>query len=243
MRQNVHAILLVLLIELLWVRIDTNGWYSPGQWQRSATRISAGFPVPAVSFTVHRTTGNMPPWTNYPERSEWRPGLRMFPLSQVAVGVSAVAVFFGIRWLLRFDTARTVFEGIVVGVAFGILTSLATRPPTRTEADDPVTWLNGVWTFIALPSAICFLARRASSWRQPLLLLAVIVAVFPWASLWCDQFKAAYRHAGGATSRRILEPSLEDMVIAPLMVGCMVLGLVFLMRRFVPVFRRHEPVA
>src|SRR5690349_2745579 len=115
MQRNIHAVLLVLLVELLWVRIDSNGWYSPGQWERSATRVSVGFPFRAVAFTVHRTTGSLPPDTNYPERSEWRPGLRVFPLSQIVAGLSAVALFFGIRWLLRFDTARTVSVGIVIG--------------------------------------------------------------------------------------------------------------------------------
>lgn len=239
MSQNIYAFLLVLLIELLWVRIDTYGPYSPGQWQLSATRVSAGFPLRAVSFTVHRTTGNIPPWTNYPERSEWRPGFRVFPVSQVVVGFSAVALFFGIRWLLRFDAARSISVGIVVGIVFGILTSLATRPPTRTHGDDPVTWLNGVWTLVALPAAICFLARHARSWRQPLLFLAAAVVVFPWASLWCDQFKSAYRHTLGSTSRMTLAPSLEQMFIEPLMVGCMVLVSVFLMRRFLPFFRPY----
>jgi len=243
MQRNIQAVLLVWRVELLWVRIDSNGWYSPGQWERSATRVSAGFPIRAVAFTVHRTTGNMRPDINYPERSEWRPGLRLFPLSQIVVGLSAVVLFFGIRWLLRFDTVRTVSVGIVIGVAFGILTSLTTRPPTRTEGDDPVTWLNGVWTFIVLPVAICVLARHARSWRQPLWLLAGTVVVFPWASLWCDQFKSAYQYSTGASSRRILEPSLEQMVIVPLMVGCMVLVLVFLLRWFVPAFRRLEAAA
>jgi hypothetical protein len=242
MPRNVHAVLLVLLVELLWVRIDSNGWgWKPlSEWEVSAFRVSAGFPIHAVSFIEHQTTGNMPPDTWLPEGHDWEPGLHVSPFSLTIDVLSAVALYFGIRWLLSFDAARTVSMGIVIGAAFGILTSLAARPPTRFQGQDPVTWLNGLWTFIALPVAICLLARHARSWREPLLLLAATVVMFPWASLWCDQFKPEYHHVLGERGRTVLGPSVELMVREPLMVGGMVLVVVFVLRRFVPGFRPRE---
>ena len=243
MRRDFYAALLVLLIELLWVRIDTNGWYSPGQWRRTATRISVGFPLPAVSFTAHRTMGNMPPGTNYPERSEWRPGVRAFPLYQLLAGLSAFALFFGIRWLLRFKLSRPISSGFALGVLFGILTRVSTRPATGTEFDDPATWLNAVWVFIALPAAICFLSRRTRSPWHPVLMLASALALIPWASLWFDQFWSWSRRTATPYGYRVLEPSFEDMVGAPLLLGCLVIGFLLLMRRFIPFFRTDEAIA
>jgi hypothetical protein len=245
MRQNCHALLLVLIIELLWVRLDSFGVYSPGQWQYADTRVSAGFPVRAVSFTFSEMADNLPHLMMLPESLEWTwtpvPGFTVYPLRQALAGFSALALFFGLRWLLKFELARGVSHGVTVGVVFGILTSLATRPSMRIETGDPVNWFHGFLTLIALPSAICVLSRRSKSWRYPVLLLVVIVAVFPWASFWCDQFKSRYRFVLGAHDRVILEPSV-DAILSSLFVGCMVGVLVFLMRRFLPNFKRYEAV-
>jgi hypothetical protein len=243
MRQTFHALLLVFIIELLWVRLDSFGAYSPGAWQYVDTSVCAGFPLRAVSFTFHQGVGNVPQFRSFPApfMSAWTPvpGFTVYPSCQALAAFSAMVLFFGLRWLLNFELARRISHGVAVGVVFGILTSLATRASTRIETGDPVNWFNGFLTIIALPSAICFLSQRSRSWRYPLLLLVVIVAVFPWASFWCDQFKPQYRYVLGAGGRRILEPSI-DAILTSLFVGCMVGVFVFLIRRFLPIFKRYE---
>lgn len=242
-RQNVYALLLVAIIELLWLRVDTSGWYSPGQWDRSATRISLGFPLPAASWTTLRTTGYMPPWTNYPDREEWKPGVRVFPMFQGLAVLSAVVLFVAIRWLLRFEVAHIISYGFVLGVLFGALTRLSTRPPTRTESDDAANWLNGFWVFIALPAVICFLSRHKRQWWNAALMLLSTLTIVPWASLWFDQFWSWSGRMAIHHGYRILKPSLEDMVFAPMLIYGIVIGLVFVMRRFAPLFRTHESAA
>jgi len=83
------------------------------------------------------------------------------------------------------------------GAVYGALTSVCAQPAAGVYAEDPCTWLNGLWTVILVPTALCALARRLH-WRRLALQVVAVLAVFPWASLWMSQFKQAYRHSAGS---------------------------------------------
>ena len=55
MNKIVHALLLVVLLELLWVSGRSDGWQFGGGRERRALKVSAGFPVPAISYTAIRS--------------------------------------------------------------------------------------------------------------------------------------------------------------------------------------------
>ncbi len=250
MRRLICTVLLLLLVEVFWLRISANGWSSSGQWRRTATRISVGFPLLAVSFTTHSSSGSAPLWgASYPEYNDWQPGLKVFPFFLIVDALMAVAVFYGISRLLQRRSARIVFLGVAIGAALGLLINLGTLQPTGVFWYDEVTWFNGVVVFIALPAVVCIATYRDQSWHQPVLLLAVAVLTGPWGVLWCDQFKPQFHPFvngipkwAGITGRAIREPSIGDMLIEPLAAGIVIAASILLTRRFLPFVRRHQAV-
>jgi hypothetical protein len=201
MRQNLHAILLVVLLQLPWVAAESNGWESPGQWHRRALKVSVGFPVHCLSYTVVRTTGDLASWVNYPERSQWLPGFRVSRLFWTLDAFAAVAAFFGFRWSLRFEAGRAVGTGFVLGLAAGVLSCLSTISSWR-----PVSvWIIAPLMIVGLPFAVCYLTRPARSVWLPLLMLAVSLFVMPWMSGRLEHFRADHGFSFAANDSTICD--------------------------------------
>jgi hypothetical protein len=239
MRQNLYAILLVTLLQLLWVAAESNGWESPGQWHRRALKISVGFPVRCASYTAIHTTGDLPAWTNYPERSQWLPGLRVSRVLWPLDALAAVAAFFGFRWLLRFEAGRAASMGFVLGLVAGVLDSFSTIASWR-----PISvWVIAPLMLVGLPVTVCFLTRRARSVWLPLLMLAVAVLVMPWMASRLEHFRADHGFSFAAGDSSVWSPSVTEMVFMPLVCIAVLSIPVLLIRRFLPVFWKHEAVA
>lgn len=236
MRRTINAALCLLLIEVLWLSVERNEVNSPGQWKIMDTRISAGFPFQSISFTARQTSGDsQAALSTHPDDIRWWPGFWFSLLLLSLDFVAALAVFFGIRWLLEYQFARTIFLGLVMGVLFGVLINFGIRrlPRPGYIFEDPISWLNGFSVFIALPTAICFFTRHAR-WQKSILLLLTTLAIFPWASFWCDQFRP---------DRQFIGPTIERMILEPLLIGCLVIPVIFLMRKFLSSFTKPAAVS
>lgn len=239
MRRNIYAGLLVVLFQLLWVAAESEGWKSPGNWDRRALKVSVGFPVPCASYTAVRTTGDMPSWQNYPDRSQWLPGHRVSGVPLALDALAVVAAFFGFRCLLRYQAGRAASAGFALGIVFGVMGSLLAMVSWSPASE----WIIALLFLMGLPTAICYLTRHARSVWLPLLMLAVAVLVMPWMSARVEYFRADHGFSFAAEGSTIWSPSLEDMLFVPLMCVAVLSVLVLLIRRFVPVFRKHETVA
>ncbi len=236
MRENVYAVLLVALLQLLWVAAESNGWESPGHWDRVALKVSVGFPMCCASYTAVRTTGELPARVNYPERSQWLPGFRV-SWNFLALDVfAAAAAFFGFRWLLRSEAGRAASVGFVLGLVAGAMGSLSTVASLRPTS----VWIVAPLMLVGLPLTVCYLTRRADSVWLPLLMLTVTLFVMPWMSGRLDHFKADRGFSFAAKYFTAWSPSLEDMVFIPLVCVVILCIPVLLMRRFVAAFRKPE---
>lgn len=246
MRQNLYAVLLVVLFQLPWVTSESNGWKSPGKWHRSALKISVGFPVHCASYTVIHTTGDLPVWTNYPDRSQWLPGLRVLPVFWSLDALGAFAAFIGFRWMLRFEAGRAASMGFVLGLVAGVLGSFSTIASWL-----PVSvWFIAPLMLVGLPATVCFLTRRSRSVWLPLLMLAVAAFVMPWMAsrleLFSRRFKLFRTDHGfsfAAYTSSMWRPSVEEMVFMPLVCIAVLSIPILLIRRYAPVFWKHEAVA
>ena len=238
MNANLHALLLVALLQLPWVAAESNGWESPGQWERRALKVSVGFPVQCVSYTAIRTKGDFPARQNYPERSRWMPGLHVSRVFWTVDIIVAVGAFFGFRYLLRYEAGRAVIAGFVLGLAAGVLDFLSTIESLR-----PVSvWIIAPLLLAGLPLAVCYLTRRARSFWLPLLPLIVAILVMPWMGGRLEQFRAENGFSFDARDSTIWSPSVEEMVLLPLAFAAVLSIPVLLIRRFVPAFCQHETV-
>jgi hypothetical protein len=235
MRKTIHAALLLLLIEAFWLSVEKNEVDSPGHWKIIDTRISLGFPFQSISFTTRQTSGDsQAALATHPDDIRWWSGFWFSYIFLLVDALAAFALYFGVRWLLRFQFVRAVFIGLTMGVFFGIFVNLGIRrlPQHGYIFEDPVSWFNGFLVFIALPTAICFFSRSLR-WYQPVFLLLPLLVIFPWVSFWCDQFRP---------NRQFIEPTFERMVLEPLLIGFMAMPLIFLMRRFPPFFTKPTAI-
>jgi hypothetical protein len=237
MRYSIYSILLVILLQLLWVAAESNGWESSGSWHRRALKVSAGFPVRCASYTLVHTTGDVPP--NYPERSQWLPGLHLAPVMAVLDALAAVAAFFGFRWFLRFEAGRIVCVGFVLGLVAGVLDSLSTIQSWRPFS----VWIVAPLLILGLPAIVCFLTRHSRSVWLPLLALAVAVLVMPWMAARLEYFRPDYGFSFAASFSITWSPSAEEMLFLPLAAIAVLSIPVLLMRWFIPLFRKYEAVA
>lgn len=236
MRLGIYSVLLVTLLQLLWVAAESNGWESAGPWHRRALKVSVGFPVQCASYTLVRTTGDVPP--NYPERSRWLPGLHISPVLIVLDIFAAVAAFFGFRWLLRFEAGRVICIGFVLGLVAGMLDSISTIPSWRPFS----VWIVAPLLILGLPASVCFLTRRSRSVWLPFLMLTVAVLVLPWMAARLEYFRPDFGFSFSATFSTEWNPSAKEMLLLPLVCAAVLCIPVFLMRCFVPIFRKHEAV-
>ena len=221
--EQIYAALLLLLVEVFWFSLEINRVTSPGEWQIRETRFAAGFPIHSISYTIKQTSGNsVTAMAIHSDDIRWWPDFWFSYIFLLLDILAAFAVFLGIRLLLRFQFARTIFLGLAIGVVFGILINFGIRrlPQRGYIFEDPVSWLNGFSVFIALPTTIYFFTRSLR-WYQPIFLLLALLVIFPWISFWCDQFRI---------NRQFFEPTVERMVFEPLLIGFMTLPLIFLMR-------------
>ena len=239
MRHIIHAILLVALLQLLWVAAESNGWESPGNWKVRALKVSAGFPVRCTSYTAVRTLGSSPQPQNYPERSQWLPGLRVSIIWLVVDGLVALAAFVGFRWLLRFEAGRAASAGFVLGLVAGVLDNFSTI-----EAWRPVSvWIVAPLLILGLPGIVCFLTRHSRSIWLPLLMLTVAVLVMPWMAARLEFFRPDYGFSFAARISTPWSPSAGEMLLLPLAAAGVLSIPVLLMRWFIPLFRKYEAVA
>lgn len=238
MGKNLYAILLVVLLQLPWVAAESNGWES-SQWERRALKVSVGFPVQCLSYTIVRTRGDLPAWENYPERSRWSPGIRVSPMFWTLDVCAAIGAFFGFRWLLRYEAGRTASTGSVLGLVTGILNSLSTIESWRPAS----IWIIAPLMLAGLPLAVCYLTRRVRSLWPPLSMLTVALLVMPWMSGRLEHFRPDHGFSFDAKAFSVWSPSVEEMVFLPLICAAALSIPVLLIRRFVPAFRQHENVA
>ena len=239
MRQNIQAVLLVALLQLLWVAAEASGWQFSETVHRQALKVSVGFPVSCASYTAVHTTGDVPPWENYPERTQWLPGIRVSVVYGILDALVVVAAFLGFRWLLRFDLGRAACIGFVLGFVGGVLASFTTIASWRPTS----TWILTPLVLIGIPTSICFMTRRVRSDWQAFLMLAVAFLVMPWASERVAFFQADHGFSFLADSYSRWSPSIEQMVFFPFLCIVVLSILVLLLRRFVPFFRKHENLA
>jgi hypothetical protein len=229
MRQNVHAILLVVMLQLLTVETAYNGWGSRGHWERHAMKISVGFPVNCMSYTFVRVTGDLPNWVNYPDRNEWLSGFRVSSVFCALDALYALAAFFGFRWLLFYKAGRTISLGLVLGFFAGVIENFG-----EIESWQPMSGLIIAPLFLAgLPMIVCLFTRAFRSVWSSLLMLTVALFVMPWVCLRAEHFRGY--HVVNSWDEILL-----DMLLMPL--GCIVILIipVLVVRRFVPFCRRHE---
>jgi hypothetical protein len=230
---------LVVLLQLLWVAAESNGWESTGQWKRRALKVSVGFPMQCVSYTVVRTKGNLPAWVNYPDRNQWLPGLRVSSVFWPLDVLVAVGAYFGFRYVLRYEVGRSISAGFVLGLVAGVLACFTTIESWRPAS----VWVIAPLMLAGLPLTVCFLTRRARPLWLPLLMLAVALLVMPWMSGRLEHFKADHGFSFDAKSSTIWSPSFEEMVYLPLVCFAVLSVPVLLIRRFVPIFRHYASAA
>jgi hypothetical protein len=231
--------MLMILLQLLWVAAESYGWESPGQWHRGALKVSVGFPVQCASYTVIRTTGDLPSWENYPGRSQWLPGVHVSLVWGVLDILAAVTAFLSFRWLLRFEIGRVACAGLVLGLVAGVLDCLGTIPSWRPAS----VWLVAPLLILGLPATVCFLTRCSRSVWLPLLMLAVAVFVMPWMAERLEYFRPDYGFSFTAKSFTIWSPSADRMLFEPLVFTAVLCVPVLLMRWLLLAFRKHGAVA
>jgi hypothetical protein len=116
MRKKVlYAIALLLIIELLYVRIDGLSW-KLSRWQAEADSYAVGFPFRSVSYTIFKMVGQMYPGEIYPEKDKWKPGLNVdiLPL-ELDICIGVVLFYFFIR-LLPFQVLKLILKACVIGI-------------------------------------------------------------------------------------------------------------------------------
>ena len=236
MSKIVHALLMVVLLELLWVSARSNGWELGAGRERRALKVSAGFPVLGISYTAIRDTGYIAAFENYPERSEFMPGLR---ISQIACGLDALvaaAAFFGFSWLLNHESGRSICAGMIFGAVAGVVASLG-----LVSAWQPLgRWIVLPILLIGLSTSACFFTRKSRSAWQAILVLVTAAFVMSWAAECFGQFQQENGFSFSAKVSSEWSLSLVRMVLEPLTFCGILLAPVLLMRRFLPSFRRYE---
>jgi prepilin signal peptidase PulO-like enzyme (type II secretory pathway) len=191
-----------------------------------------------ASVTIVQNIGH-PPFPD-PEDNLWAPGVRISWGRCVVDLVAGIASVLVVARLLRYEAGRMVGLACFWGVVAGLMVSLGTP---ATDECTLLTWVGVAFISVGLPAMICFHTRRASSACIAIAFLAASVAVMPWAYRWCDQFKTEYRFTLAHHSKTTLKPSVEDMVVGPLVCGGVLVIPVLLMRRFVPGWRKQATIA
>jgi hypothetical protein len=238
MYRIIQAVLLVVLLEVLWVGLDSESAYSPDEWRWVATKLSLGFPMRCASLTTVENIGH-PPFT-YPEGDPWGPGVRISWGRCVVDLVAAVVSVIVFARLLRYEAGRMAVLSCFWGVVAGLMISLGTH---ATGERTLLTWVSVAFILVGLPAMVCFHTRRVSSVWIAIAFLAVSMAVMPWAYRWCDQFKTEHRFTLAHHSKTTLKPSVQEMVVVPVVCGAVLVIPVLLIRRFVPGLRKHESIA
>jgi len=231
MRQNVYAILLVAMLQLLTFETAYNSWGSRGQWERHAIKVSLGFPVNCISYTSSRVTGNLPEWLNYPDRNKWLPGFRVSPVFFALDALYAVAAFFGFRWLLFYKVGRIISLGLVLGLFAGVIMNF-----DNIDSWQPISGLITVPLLLAgLPITVCYLTRRSRSVWSPVRMLSVALFVMPWVC-----FRAELALPKYFRGYSVPDEVLLDTLFLPLVFIAILIIPVLVVRRFVPFCRSHE---
>ena len=220
------AFLLVMLVEVLWVGLDTERASKPVVWQWVATKVSVGFPVNCVSVTTLESRGK--PLFVIGTDDPWAPGVRFLWGWCLVDLLAAVAVFLGMTRLLRHESGRLFIKAAVLGVVGGVLMSLGS---SETGERNWLTWVSLAFLFAGLPALICFHTKRLAAEWGALSVLAVSLMVLPWASQWGDQFKTENRFTISHRSKTALAPTVQQMVVQPLACWVVLSIPLFVMRR------------
>jgi hypothetical protein len=129
---------------------------------------------------------------------------------------------------------------LVLGFAVGVISSLGKTSPHaaffRWNGSLLIRCVGATILLVGIPASVCALTRRMRSSWLAVVILAGAMLIAPWVDMWSDHFKAA-------NSGRVFTPSLDGTVWEPLILAAIMVIPMLLMRRFVPVFRRHEAVA
>jgi len=231
MKHNtIYALLLAVLFQLLWVVAAGNGWSSPGDWERRAIKVSAGFPVQFVAYTVTRTTGNLPPSMNYPDRSDWQPGVHISWFGCVIDLLTTIVLFIGIRYILRYPMGSALGIGYVMGLLVGGMFGVADIPAWRTWS----VWLVLPLLLLGLPIAACYASRKARSAVTLLVILTTALPVGAWIAARIAFFRPDHEFSLNAESFTRWDPSFHEIILIPF-AGAMVLFLMSLaIRHLVP---------
>jgi hypothetical protein len=129
---------------------------------------------------------------------------------------------------------------LVLGFAVGVISSLGKTSPYaalfRWDGSLLIRCVEAMVLLVGIPASVCALTRRTRSAWLAVLVLAGAMLIAPWADMWSDHFKAA-------NSGRVFTASLDGTAWEPLMLTAIMVIPMFLMRRFIPAFRRYAAVA
>ncbi len=220
------AFLLVMLVEVLWVGIDTERDSKPVVWQWVATKVSVGFPVNFVSVTTFESRGQ--PLFVIGADDPWAPGVRILWGWFLVDLLAAVALFIAISHLLLHKTGLLFIKACIFGVVGGVLMSLGS---SDAGGWNWLTWVFLVFLFAGIPGLIYINTKHLTRNLGALALLAVSLLVLPWACRWGDQFKTENRFTMSHRSKTTLTPTLQQMVVQPLACWTVLIIPLLLMRK------------
>jgi hypothetical protein len=232
MSKKIAIIVFIALLQLLWTTANACSW-STRQRHCHAIKISMGFPVNCVSYTLVRDNGKVPiSWAeNYPELNQYLPGIKILPVFLILDAIIAFAFFIGLCRLFRKNMYHAAVTGLSLGVMAYAIAIICTVSVLHPFSDG----IFASFLLVVIPSTICIVTRRVRSVWQPLLILAIAVCVMTWIYYRCGHIDFSFK----ATDSTSLpgRMTFDDMITVPLIIfGFLSLEIV-IFRRFVSFFK------